>query len=301
MTNTLPTPCAFGALQYHPGSSKLVLVNTGNYPNFTQFTLNTWTWNGSDWTLAATGINSNPKPRINPGLAYDGTNLVLFGGTGVKGTEFMNDTWTWNGTSWSQAIANYNTAGPSIRTGAYMAPMTGGLVLWAGKDYNFYNNDTWTWNSATSWTAQTPANYPSIRVHASFASNGTNNAILFGGANVSNELNDTWAWNGSNWSQLTTTNTPSIRSGHVMTWDAGHGYFLMFGGRNGSGPLNETWTFDGVSTWTQKFPAVSPSVRVGAMMAYDTATSQVILFGGKDSKNQLNDTWTWNGSTWIQL
>ena len=303
MPSTNPTPCAFGALQYHPGSTSLVLVNTGNYPAYLQPAVNTWTWNGTNWTLTQTGIANNPSERTGMGMAYDGTNLALFGGKGPAGTGYMNDTWAWNGSAWTNPIANdgYNN-GLTIRTAPYMAAMSGGVVLFGGKDYNHTLNDTWIWNGS-SWALQSPAASPSIRLDAAFASNGTNKAVIFGGANGSYALNDAWSWNGTTWTLLATNTPPCVRKGAVMAWYPTGSYFLLFGGSDSNGNLlNDTWTFDGTSTWTKLTPAgFHPSVRVGAMMAYDTSSSQMILFGGKDSKNLLNDTWTWNGSVWIKL
>lgn len=302
MTNTNPTPCTFDTLQYHPGSTKLVLVNTGNYPAFTSYNVATWTWNGTDWSLAATGVSANPSPRVECGLAYDGTNLVCFGGKGNPSVGYLNDTWAWNGTSWTLKIANdgYNS-GLVLRTRPYMAAMTGNVVLFGGNDYNQFYNDTWTWNG-TTWTQLNPAASPSIRDRAAFASNGTNKAVIFGGSRGDQMLNDAWSWNGTTWTQLVTNTPPSVRKGATMAWYPTGGYFLVFGGTDTSGNiLSDTWTFDGTSVWTKLSPTVVPSNRMGAVMAYDTSSSQLIMFGGNNASNLLNDTWTWSGTTWIQL
>ena len=57
--------------------------------------------------------------------------LVILGGFGLNSVEFLNDTWTWNGTNWSQANP---TAAPSARAGASIAfdPGTGQLLLFGG-------------------------------------------------------------------------------------------------------------------------------------------------------------------------
>ena len=307
MPSTNPTPCAFGCLQYHSGTGGLVLVDTGNFPTYQQLTLNTWVWNGTTWTLTVAGLSSNPTPRVNAGLASDGTHLVLFGGKGAPETGYMNDTWLWNSGAWTNPIANdgYNN-GLNVREKMYMAPMTSpaaGVVLFGGSDSWFRWQDTWTWTSGSgAWTLQSPATSPNVRNGGAFASNGTNNAILFGGANDSYMLNDTWSWNGTTWAKLATNTGPSVRKDAVMAWYPTGSYFLLFGGTDTAGNLLlDTWKFDGASTWTQLSPGTTPSGRVGAMMTYDTSSSQMIMFGGKNQKNLLNDTWQWNGTTWIQL
>lgn len=303
MTTTTPTPCSYGSLQYHPGSTKLVLLNNNGYPNTTQLGLSTWTWNGTDWSLANV---SNPIARSEYSTAYDGTNLILFGGRGAPSTGLKNDTWSWNGTVWTQLIADdgYNN-GLYARVSPYVAQTSGGLVLFGGKDLVFYNEDTWTWNG-TAWSLASPANSPSARVGGAFASNGTNKAVLFGGANGSFGLNDTWVWNNTTWSQITTTTQPSIRTAAAMCYYSVGNYLLLFGGISGSSGnlLSDTWKFDMTSnTWTQFTPTNSPAARAGAMMAYDTSSSQIILFGGENNSNILSDTWKWDttANNWVQL
>ena len=304
MPTTNPTPNAFGNLQYFAGTSSLVLVNSGNYPAFPQASLQTWQWSAGNWSLTNTGIANNPTARTDMSMASDGTNMILFGGRGLPATGFMNDTWILNSSSvWSNTISNDGyDGGLTIRANPYMATMTGGIVLFGGKDMHAMLQDTWLWtHGSQAWTLQTPTNSPSIRVGSACASNGTNNMVLFGGANESFMLNDSWSYNGTNWSQLTTSAQPSVRKDAVMAWYPTGSYFLLFGGTDTAGNvLHDTWTFDGTSTWTRLAPANNPSGRVGAMMAYDTTSSQMILFGGKNNSNLLNDTWQWNGTTWLQ-
>jgi hypothetical protein len=302
MTFPLPTPCAFGCLQYYPTTNSLVLVDTGNFPVYLQPTVNTWTFTNPNWVASVVGIPNNPSGRTNCGMAFDGTNLVLFGGIGPDGTGYLNDTWAFNGSAWSNPITNdgYDN-GLVSRKNPYMAAMTGGVVLFGGQEAYYTMQDTWFWNKS-EWVQQFPTNSPPIRVGAYFASNGTNNAILFGGANESFMLNDTWSWNGSNWTQLITNTPPSVRQNGVMAWYPPGSCFILFGGSDTSGNLlNQTWMFNGVSTWTQLFPTNSPSTRVGAMMAYDSSTSQMILFGGKNSAKLFNDTWQFTPATWIKI
>ncbi len=71
--------------------------------------------------------------------------LVLFGGEGYGG-DYLGDTWTWNGTTWTQ---QYPTTSPPARDGASMDydPGTGQLVLFGGDDASGGNlNDTWVYS-----------------------------------------------------------------------------------------------------------------------------------------------------------
>ena len=119
------------------------------------------------------------------------------------------DTWTWNGTTWSQATP---ATSPSARIAASMAydPATGNMVLFGGRANNFNPlGDTWTWNG-TTWSRVSPAMSPPARYGASMAYDpATGNMVLFGGrANNVNPLGDTWTWNGTTWSQSSPATSP---------------------------------------------------------------------------------------------
>jgi len=63
----------------------------------------TWEWNGSSWTMAAT---TGPAGRYSHGMAFDGNRgvVIMFGGTpGVASNDApqFNETWEWNGSSWA--------------------------------------------------------------------------------------------------------------------------------------------------------------------------------------------------------
>ncbi len=237
-------------------------------------------------------------------MAYDSATgqLVLFGGYGNGGGD-LNDTWTWNGTTWTQ---QFPATSPPARADASMAydSGTGQLVLFGGYGNGGGDlNDTWTWNG-TTWTQQFPATSPPARADASMAyDSGTGQLVLFGGFNGSFSVNDTWTWNGTTWTQQAPATSPPPRDDDApMAYDSATGQLVLFGGYGRSGELNDTWTWNG-TTWTQQAPATSPSARFYASMAYDSGTGQLVLFGGINSTvppYNLNDTWTWNGTTWTQ-
>src|SRR2546423_1501894 len=69
----------------------------------------TWTWNGTSWTLAA---RSGPPARTGSAAVYDSGRgrIVLFGGD--TGTARLSDTWEWDGAAWTQASGS----GPDARS-----------------------------------------------------------------------------------------------------------------------------------------------------------------------------------------
>jgi hypothetical protein len=312
MTTTKPTSAAFAPMAYYATGSKLVLLNTGNFPAYETMNVETDTFNGTDWTKQLVGLSVNPPLRDLTSMALDPStgNLVVFGGVGLPGTELLNDTLEYAGSSWVSTNANYNSTGPSIRKQAYVAPMTSPssqMFLWGGSDAHFMLQDSWQYVGGT-WTQLSPTHTPPIRTGASFASNGTNQAILCFGANESFTLNDAWSWNGTDWSQLIAgyaSSSPSVRRDCAFAFlPGGTPSYILFGGQDTGGRcLQETWQLTPSGpTWAKLTPANSPSARIGASMFYDTASSQLVLFGGSDQwGNKLNDTWNWTGTNWVQL
>jgi hypothetical protein len=223
-------------------------------------------------------------------MAYDASTgqLVLFGG-GNSG--LLNDTWTWNGTNWTQ---QFPAASPAPRYYAAMAydASNGQVVLFGGAASGILG-DTWAWNGAT-WTQQFSATSPAPRYYAAMAYDASyGQVVLFGGNNgYGGILGDTWTWNGTNWTQESPAASPPARNSAAMAYDASNGQVVVFGGAGADGAfLGDTWTWNG-TTWTQQSLAASPPVRFEAAMAYDASTGQLVLFGGDGGSGVLADTWT---------
>jgi hypothetical protein len=237
-------------------------------------------------------------------MAYDSAlgNMVLFGGIAYSG-DLLNDTWTWDGTTWTQQSPATSPSGGSGASMAYDAG-TGQLVLFGGYDPPGlggpgFLNDTWTWDG-TTWTQLHPATSPPARAFASMAYDaGTGQLVLFGGGITGTGLEDTWTWDGTTWTQQSPASSPPALGAASMAYDSSTEQLVLFGGDPSSGPPNDTtWTWTG-STWIQLNPATSPSGRTGASMAYVAGTGQLVLFGGATT-GELGDTWTWDGTTWTQ-
>jgi hypothetical protein len=130
-------------------------------------------------------------------MAYDtatGT-AVLFGGEGGSINPF-NDTWTWNGTTWTKQTPATRPPGRYYGSMAYDTA-TGTAVLFGGLPNAGVPNDTWTWDG-TNWAKRDTRTRPHGRWEAAMAydaASGT--AVLFGGADFINGptvRDDTWTW-----------------------------------------------------------------------------------------------------------
>ncbi len=246
---------------------------------------------------------TSPSPRVAAAMAYDPATqqLVLFGGENNTGGGALGDTWSWNGSTWSELDPSTS---PSARSNASMAydPASGQLLLFGGEnssDQNF--GDTWSWNGST-WVDLDPSTNPPARVDAAMAYDpALGELVLFGGSEGTGSGGtydgDTWAWNGTTWTELNPTgSTPAARAGASMAYDTATSQLVLFGGDGANGLLDDTWTFTG-SAWSEASPATSPSVLGYSAMAYDPTSSQLVLFNGLSGED-LGSTWSWTGSNW---
>jgi hypothetical protein len=250
----------------------------------------TWIWDGTTWTLASPA--HVPPVRYGASMAFDAAtgDVVLFGGSQTAGTSYLADTWTWDGSDWTQQLS---ATSPPAGYGTSMAydAATSTVVLFGGEDGVTDDSDTWSWDG-TTWTQLTPAAAPSPRYAAAMtydAARGT--IVLFGGTDLATSalLGDTWTWNGTTWVQQFPATAPSARGFSTIDYDRAHQFAVLFGGSDASGNLGDTWTWDGTN-WTAYSAPASPPVRLVAVSAYDQLRSDFVLFGGFGSAD-LGDTW----------
>jgi hypothetical protein len=252
-------------------------------------------------------------------MAYDAARgkVVLFGGQSAQRQPdntlpALDDTWTWDGTTWTR---QHPAASPPPTVGsvlAYHAP-TGATVLvgsyWEGTAGPLATR-TWRWDG-TNWTELHPSRSPSApRIGAAMAYHESTGRLVLFGAGAAPDPNPldgvTWLFDGMNWTRHAVGPAdPPARSGAALAPDRS-GNLLLIGGVDGiTGTFyNVTWTWDGAG-WRRRDPAIFPSPRAEAAMAYDAARGTTILYGGETisqtSGEQYDDTWTWDGTTWMPV
>jgi hypothetical protein len=227
-------------------------------------------------------------------MAYDGAHgvVVMFGGYTASDGPYLGDTWTWDGSRWTQ---KHPVSSPSPRYGAAMAydAARGEIMLFGGYSYGTYFHETWTWDGA-NWEQETPSTAPSGRIDAAIAYDPVHSRIvLFGGGADGPALTDTWAWNSHVWTQLHPNASPPPHQGAVMIYDAVRRSLVMAASVTGEPSTMVPWMFNGV-TWGPLQPATSaiPPPRYGPFMGGQGR--QIVLFGGLGASDQ----WLWDGSRW---
>jgi len=205
----------------------------------------TWEWDGIRWTLAAS--TSPMGGRVGHALAFDacrGT-ILMFGGAQSGACQRMNDTWSWNGTTWTQ-LGVGGTAPPARSDVRLATDVTRGrVVLFGGHSgpTGAYLGDTWEWDG-TTWTQAMPASAPVARILHGLTYDATRRvSVLFGGIDIpQNNQSDTWEWSGSAWNQAAPAASPPARKDLAIAFDSWRQRTVLFGGRqNQGGLLSDTW------------------------------------------------------------
>jgi hypothetical protein len=209
----------------------------------------------------------------------------------------MDDTWLWDGKSWSMPEP---ATFPPARTSAMAGSFDGSVVLFGGQPSPLFaktvDQDTWTW-TGTTWNQGLPMQPPPGRAAGMMASQGAS-LVLFGGYDLTSARNDTWLWDGTNWTEATPALSPSPRSGAAV--GRVQGDVFLFGGWDGSTALDDTWEWNG-KTWAEvKVTGSKPPARYAP--AHSTLGGKLVLFGGLPAGCGIfDDTWEWDGTAWTEV
>src|SRR5437016_11420152 len=271
------------SVAFNSANSQLVIFGGDNSVGVLN---DTWVFDGTRWNRLQP--SQSPPARTSAAMVYDpdAKTIILFGGdTHTAPNGILNDTWSFDGTTWKQLQPAHQ---PPVRYDAAMAydPVNHEIVLFGGfVDQVGFVNDTWTFDG-TDWTNRSSDNAPSQRYGAAMAFDSINNAvILFGGlgftqAGTSAYLNETWSWKNHQWTQLNPTTSPPGRWEPAMTENVNDGVTL-FGGYADSGvphgpssKFSDTWIWNG-TTWSQS-TATGPGGRYGNAMTKHPTLGAVI-------------------------
>ena len=220
-------------------------------------------WNGTAWKTFS-NLSTTPAPRRFAGAAYDQTlkKFVMFGGYDQLG-KYRQDTWTWNGTAWTE-VKPKNKPPHRAQMVMWYDPQSQKTIVYSGAgtgsidDHAERFTDMWAFNG-TDWTRLTETAAPGIRFAPQIAIDPENgNLVMFGGLRATIDEddrvtqfydNDLWIWNGSTWSEVQTERAPAPRQNAAFEFDAASDKFVLFGGFAGNMYLSDRWTWDG-ETWT---------------------------------------------------
>jgi hypothetical protein len=182
-----PSLRRFARMEYDAARAQVVLFGGGvglyGVPTFND----TWEWNGAVWTPRSPA--TSPPPRLGHGMTYNFAHarIVLFGGSVAWGQQLLNDTWTWDGTNWSQLQASSpasTTFGLANDTGHDVVVRFGDLAN---------GSQTWLFDHV-AWRPDPRTVVPPLRSWCSLAHDiARGRTVLFGGG-FSSYFDDTWEY-----------------------------------------------------------------------------------------------------------
>ena len=296
----MPPAQSGAAYAYDP--TRNVLVVYGGFDG-TSASSDTWEYAASSdmylgepvgrWTKRA--LSTNPGPRQLSAMAYDDAlgKIVLFGGNRGDLLAADNETWTYDGTTWTQLSP---TASPPARArhGLAYDSSRSKLVMFGGGGF-----DTKTYEfDGTTWTALTLTPAPGARKTPAMAYAPGSGIVLYGGniGNSSVAYSDTWVYNGA-WTQQALPLDPPGRSGALLTLDPVGGSLVLTGGVTGAGDVYaDVWEL-AAGGWTETTPRFSPPTAANAATAFDLTARAMFVFGGFNLAVS-NELWAFDGRTW---
>ena len=259
-TTAPPQTCATPGSAFDTDRQKLVILCADN--TLAEFDLNDWKTFDS--------LSKNPPARAFSTMTYD-ANLkksVLFGG---YTTDYINETWLWDGTAWTQ---QRNHLPPQrIQAEMWFDPhlnrtvIFGGLGRQTSQDRVTRFDDMWSLDGS-GWTEIKPAHLPPPIYGAQVAVDPTTgNVLVFGGVRTDTVTtpgtgnkpatttqvqvysSDFWQWDGTDWTQVTFPRIPYARENGAMAFDPSSQTMVLFGGYAGQQWLSDLWMLTPDKGW----------------------------------------------------
>lgn len=238
-----PAERARHAMAFDEFRGRIVLFGGVNAASVNNYFGDTWEYANGGWQQRTT--TTFPPVRFGHAMAFDRVRqrVVMFGGRTRSGAIFLNDTWEWDGTTWSLRTP---VTAPTARMGHAMAldPSHGQVLLFGGIQIGGpIVGDTWTWNG-TNWTQLSPAHPLSPRMNAIIATDLLRGRIVLYGGYNGVALFETAEWDGSDWTLLPTPVQPGVPAFPAMATGPGGRHVVLFGGEDPTGvPHAETWSY----------------------------------------------------------
>ena len=307
----IPAARAGASSAYDPANGTIVMFGGADRSGVLG---DTWIWDGAGWQLQHP--IAPPPAREFAWMGFDPatSRVVLFGGIacappGVDdpiGCEYQNtqttlaDTWTWDGSSWSQLHTAQSPPVFSFR--GDFGGMAGDathhnliLVTYGPPDPD-HLVQSWILRSGDWQRLQSKHTPPAIEFSGPAYDAVTGRLIV---QQQGGRSDTTWSWNGSDWQDL----GPSVNSPHS------YGQLVSVGGLGvmliGEGS-EYNWTGKSWTNYQQLPQSVSLSLRPrdGWTAAYHEPTHELVLVGGRAGaagNHLLADTAGWDGSKWKTL
>jgi len=275
-----PAPRAGHAMCYDLVRGYVLMVGQYPAPGGNGTIAETWSWNGTAWTLrgsaphAMTHTPSGPYdfPSVYALAVHAITNEVLLAvDSSTVGTFAPAVVYRWDGAVWTQ-VASGLTPTTATSLGFACDPTRNQTVLFSGSmpsEVMVYDGVTWSVRPVT-----TPPAYGYGGQTVAMAFDPTIGRIALATSGMQ------WDWNGFGWNQRTLA-APSPQLAAAFATDARRNRICAWGYAFAGGvPLGgPSWLYGNAVATPLAF-AMVPSQRFTTAMAYDPERDVHVLFGG---------------------
>ncbi len=287
-TNTPPARRA-AAITFDTARSKTVYFGGFNGVDRND----TWEWSPAiGW--APVFIFASPPIRRNATMVFDTVhnNSLLFGGQHGPGNgSARGDTWTWNGTTWTQVTTAISPS-PRYLHGLAFDASRGRAVLFGGTNdaSSDFNGETWEFDGF-NWNQVYTTHAPVGRFgHAMFFDANSQRVVLFGGrtgASTADQSSETWLYDGSDWTMQNLSVSPPPMQEMATTYDTSLRRGVIAGGISGTTNQGRVWVYLGFN-WYHLHQTPLPAARRQASMVYHH--DRLHLIGGLTT-TEVSDPW----------
>lgn len=238
-------------------------------------------------SITWTNVTPNPIPeRSRHAMAYDSVRhrLVVFGGRIDQLGAVTNDTWEWDGTTWTQRLTLITPPARESHAMVFDAARQR-IVIFGGAGETSYLNDTWEWDG-TTWTQRQPLTSPPPTALHYMAYDATRAMTVMCS-------DSTWEWDGTTWTQRATS-VPATMFETDLVYAGTAGVMLL--------DRTENWLWNGTA-WTEvDFTATVPwdHVLSPVVATYDELRDRVVAIGWHQGPADRMSVWEWNNGNWVQ-
>ena len=252
----------------------------------------------------AAGQGGDPPARSGAAMAYDAAHhqVVMFGGTtGTGAGTELSDTWTWDGSSWTEQHPAVN---PGAREGATMAfdAAHNEVVLYGGSEYrppawSGPVNDTWAWDGS-NWHRVVTAHTPAADGTVGLAYDSQRSQLLLVVERVEPDFF------GGGTGSASGSGSPAAGSLHGIAAPVPHPILMPTpaapSSSTGGSAANVFGTISGGLTQGGAAGAAAPHAGVAPMPAEPQGVS-LVPHGPPMQVNATLETWVFTGSDWQRL
>jgi hypothetical protein len=224
--------------------------------------------------------------------------VVLFGGE-----DNGNNTWLWNGSSWTLVHPQVSPPGRFGASAAY-DPDTKTVLTFGGRtEDGVAVNDTWSWNGVTWNEVDFGADGPAAGGGSDMAWDAAQHQMVLVIGLGGTGSGATWVWTGSHWRRPPTGNLPGAWFYSPMWSDPATGAVTAVGCCSGTpsstGAVDSTWRWDG-SAWNE-LDAAMPAPLDGSTMALDPSLGRLVLCTCGYSAPAEPELAGWTGRSWVGM